>query len=84
MSQWGTYLFGINWAYGEIAIVVHSIWSAAIPILLTELLFPAQRTIPYLRRPGLITGIWYVLGIALIGLCARTTYPYSTHLARWQ
>src|SRR5437867_187827 len=46
--------------------------------LLSDLLFPARRTTPYLHRFGLIvTGIWYILGVALLGLFARTTYPYK-------
>lgn len=78
VAQWGARLLGVNWLYTEVVLITHAVWSAAIPILLTELLFPAQRTTPYLRRFGLIiTGIWYILGAALLGLFARTTYPYA-------
>src|SRR5438067_9369308 len=78
VSQWGARLLGINGLYTEVIIIIHVVWSVAIPILLTELLFPARRTTPYLHRFGLIvTGIWYILGVALLGLFARTTYPYK-------
>src|SRR5215469_11340346 len=78
VSQWGARLLGINGAYTEVVIITHAVWSAAIPILLTDLLFPARRTSPYLRRAGqIVTGIWYLLGVALLGLFARTTYPYE-------
>jgi hypothetical protein len=57
---------------------IHPVWSVAIPILLTELLLPAQRATPYLRRFGLIvTSIWYVLGVAMVGFFARTSYSYT-------
>jgi hypothetical protein len=55
------------------AITIHAVWSAAIPILLTELLFPGRRVQPWLGRPGLVaTGAWYILGVALLALLART------------
>ena len=65
-ADWGARIFGINGVYTETVIVIHAVWSAAIPILLTELLFPARRTTPYLGRFGLVvTSICYVLGVAL-------------------
>src|SRR5262249_36643909 len=71
-ADWGARLFGINLVYAETAIVIHAGWSAAVPILLTDLLFPAQRHSPYLGRVGLVlTGIWYALGVALLALLAR-------------
>src|SRR5262249_42655250 len=67
VSQWGARLLGINLVYTEVVIIIHVVWSATIPILLTELLFPARRTTPYLRRFGLVaTSIWYLLGVALV------------------
>ena len=79
VSEWGARVLGINGVYTELVIIIHVAWSAAIPILLTELLFPAQRSTPYLHRFGLVaTSIWYILGVALLGLFARTAYPYDT------
>jgi hypothetical protein len=67
-SDWGAHIFGINGVYALWAVGYHAVWSVAIPILLTDLLFPAQRKKPYLGTVGLIvTGICYVLGVALIG-----------------
>jgi hypothetical protein len=79
VSLWGAHAFGINWVYAGVNIIwIHPIWSIAIPILLTELLFPARRVTPYLKRFGLIvTGIWYALGVAMVGFSARTSYPYT-------
>lgn len=79
VSHWGARIVGINGVYTEAVIVIHMVWSAAIPILLTDLLFPTRRATPYLRRFGLIvTGLWYLLGVALLGLTARVVYPYQT------
>ncbi len=72
-SYWGAHILGINGVYTVWAIGYHAVWSIAIPILLTELLFPAYRDTPYLGRVGLvITAIFYALGVGLIGLSAHT------------
>jgi hypothetical protein len=71
-ADWGARIFGINGVYAETAITIHAVWSAAVPILLTDLLFPDWRDRPYLGRFGLVlTGIWYILGVALLALLAR-------------
>jgi hypothetical protein len=71
-ADWGARIFGINVVYAEAAITIHAIWSAAVPILLTDLLFPSQRASPYLGRLGLVmTAIWYLVGVALLALLAR-------------
>ena len=57
-SAWGR-LGPINAVYTEAVIPIHAIWSAAVPILLTDLFFPERRSLPYLGRGGLIvTGCW--------------------------
>lgn len=78
-TLWGARLLGVNWVYAGLVIIwIHPIWSAAIPVLLTELLFPAQRSRPVLGRWGLIgTGIWYILGVLLLGFFTRSTYTYT-------
>jgi hypothetical protein len=73
-ADWGARFLGINGVYAEAAIIIHAVWSAAIPILLTDLLFPGRRDTPYLGRSGLIlTGVWYILGVALLALLALLT-----------
>lgn len=88
VSQWGAYLFDINWAYGEIAIVVHSIWSAAIPILLTELLF--LHNVLHLICDVLVWSS-QISGISLASLWLDSSPERPIHiahlqsyLARWQ
>ncbi|HET8844192.1 MAG TPA: hypothetical protein VFN35_22185, partial [Ktedonobacteraceae bacterium] len=79
VALWGARVFGVNWVYTFVVIIwIHPVWSVAIPIALTELLFPAQRERPALGRFGLaIAFIWYILGVVLLFLFARTISPYS-------
>jgi hypothetical protein len=71
-ADWGGRILGINGVYAEAAITIHAVWSAAVPILLADLLFPGWRDRPYLGRFGLVmTGIWYILGVILLALLAR-------------
>jgi hypothetical protein len=79
VALWGARVFGVNWVYSSVVITwIHPVWSVAIPIALTELLFPAQREHLSLGRFGLVvTFVWYVLGVVLLFLFARATSPYS-------
>jgi hypothetical protein len=55
---------GINWVWAQWTLGYHAVWSISIPILLTELVFSARRSEPWLGRAGLITaGVFYVLGV---------------------
>ncbi len=63
---------GVNWVWSLWTIGYHIVWSIGIPILLTELLFPARRTEPWLGRVGLIiVGVLYVLGLLAIAAIYR-------------
>jgi hypothetical protein len=60
-------LFGLNTAYWELNLVYHVVFSVLIPIALTDLLFPALKDRPYLRRGGLAgIGVCAVLGVGLL------------------
>ncbi|GLZ77763.1 hypothetical protein Afil01_25700 [Actinorhabdospora filicis] len=73
-GDWAPRLLGINTAYTEVMLPYHAVFSVAIPIVLTELLFPASRTAPYLRRGGFAaTGVVAVLGVALLRLAVPPT-----------
>ncbi|HEY1179378.1 MAG TPA: hypothetical protein VGF17_24750, partial [Phytomonospora sp.] len=68
-GDWAPRLLGLNSAYTEVMLPYHAVFSVAIPILLTELLFPASRSAPYLRRGGLAgTAVAAVLGVGLLRL----------------
>ncbi|GAB3678701.1 hypothetical protein [Saccharopolyspora tripterygii] len=63
-AEWGWRALGINWSYWESQIGVHVVFSVLIPVMLTNLLFPAHRGRPYLRTGGLIgVGALAVLGV---------------------
>jgi hypothetical protein len=72
ISDWGARVVGINGVYTQWAMGYHAIWSVALPILLTDLLFPKFRDTPYLGRVG-VTGAFlvYLLGIVVLGFIAR-------------
>lgn len=73
-AGWAPRLFGLNTAYWETNLVYHVVFSVLIPIALTDLLFPAHRDRPYLRRGGLVgTAICAVFGVALL----RVSVPPS-------
>jgi hypothetical protein len=73
-ASWAPQIFGLNIAYWEVNIIIHVVFSALIPIFLTDLIFPAYRAVPYLKKTGLIiTAIIAILGIAIL----RFTVPLT-------
>ncbi len=73
-ARWGGLIFGINGVYTEAMLIYHPIWSIAIPVLLTDLLFPSRLNTPYLGRFGLVvTALFYVFGVLLTMLGAHTS-----------
>ena len=56
----------VNWVWAEHLTGYHAVWSITIPILLSELLFPARRALPWLGRRGLrVIGIIFALDIVI-------------------
>jgi hypothetical protein len=73
VAAWSPRLFGINLDYTEVIVPLHAVWTAAVPILLVELAFPARRAEPWLGRAGLIvTACVYLIGVAILALGAHT------------
>jgi hypothetical protein len=63
---------GVNWVWVEWTIGYHIVWSITIPIMLTELLFPARRAEPWLGRTGLgVAGIVYAIGAVALAAIFR-------------
>ncbi|WP_420110549.1 hypothetical protein [Pseudactinotalea sp.] len=63
-ADWGWRALGANWSYWASQIGVHVVLSVLVPVMLTNILFPAQRDRPYLRTPGLIvTGALAIVGV---------------------
>jgi len=74
-------LWGVNWAWSEIIIINHSIWSITIPILFAELIFPGRKAQPWLNKSGIgIFALLYLL--SSYGFCA-TFYKMSGFATTW-
>ncbi len=68
----GGTVLGVNWVWVEWTFGYHIMWSIAIPILLTELLFPARRAAPWLGRTGVaIAGVVYTIGALAVAAIFR-------------
>ncbi|MGP3935625.1 hypothetical protein [Nonomuraea sp. KM88] len=66
-AEWGPRVFGLNTTYWESQIGYHAVFSVMIPIMLADLLHPAHRDRPYLRRGGLVgVGVVALLGVAML------------------
>jgi hypothetical protein len=73
-ADWAPRPFGLNTAYWEANAAYHVVFSVLIPIALTDLLFPAHRDRPYLRRGGLVAvAIGAVLGVLLLRVSVPPT-----------
>lgn len=72
-------LFGVNWVWAEGLTLFHAVFSITIPILLTELLFPARRRDPWLGKRGLrVVGSIFTLVVAL-GSLVFTNFLHQQH-----
>jgi hypothetical protein len=68
----GGHALGVNWVWTQWTLGYHAVWSISIPILLSELLFPARSSEPWLGPVGLwISGAVYVLGVAFFAVIFR-------------
>jgi hypothetical protein len=73
-AEWGLRVFGVNAPYWEANLIYHAIFTVAIPIALTDLLFPAYRGRPYLGLPGtVVAGVVAALGVGVL----RVSVPMS-------
>ncbi len=58
---------GIAVPWTLFVLALHTVWSISVPIALVESLWPARRTTPWLKTPGLIvTTVIFVLGAVLV------------------
>jgi hypothetical protein len=58
LGYYGHWL-GVNWVWLEFIVPYHAVFSVAIPIVITGLLFPAQRDTPWVSSRGMV-------GVALV------------------
>lgn len=73
-AEWGARVLGINLPYWEAQAIYHVVFSAVIPILVTDLIFPSHRHTPYLKKGGLvITAVVAVVGVGLLRISVPPT-----------
>jgi hypothetical protein len=71
---------GVFWTYAVFNVGYHAVFSIAIPILLTELAFPAWRDKPWLGRAGtIVAGGVYAVNAAGIALLWYTVLQKSAY-----
>ncbi len=73
---------GVNWVWSLHLTIYHAVISIAIPILLVELLFPAQRNERWVGRRGMIGLTLLLLANVLLGFFLLTPYrpPFVPYL----
>src|SRR5215217_4208191 len=75
--------WGMGAAWTLFVLTIHSVWSIVIPIALTEALFPARASQPWLRTRGFVVyGVIYVLGVLLFGLATYTKEEFFARPAQ--
>jgi hypothetical protein len=73
---------GVNWVWAMFIVPYHAVFSIAIPIVITELLFPASRRTPWLGKRGL----WIVaafLTINAVVLAAFIAHVFTASELPW-
>jgi len=70
-------LFGLGWVWITDLVPLHAVWSIAVPIALTELLFRGRGTDPWLGRLGL--SLVSALAVALVVVLAVSLSRGRSH-----
>ncbi|MFC1879003.1 hypothetical protein ACFLZW_03735 [Chloroflexota bacterium] len=65
---------GVNWVWSLQLTIYHAVISIAIPILLVELLFPAQRRQRWLGRRAMALHSFLLAAVVIVGFLLLTTY----------
>jgi hypothetical protein len=63
---YGGRALGVSWVYLVWALGYISIWSILIPIQLVELIYPDRRDQPWLRTPGIVAAIVFLIAGSLM------------------
>jgi uncharacterized membrane protein len=73
---------GVNWVWSLQLTIFHAVFSIAIPILLVEMIFPAQRDERWVGRRGMLVLSLLLLADVLLGFFLLTTYrpPFVPYL----
>jgi hypothetical protein len=69
---------GVGGPWMVYVVLLHVVWSIAVPIGLVEALFSDRRTAPWLKKTGfIISGVIYVLGVALVALGTKQREKFT-------
>jgi hypothetical protein len=74
-------LWGVNWAWAEIIITNHSIWSITMPVLFAEMIFPDRKSQPWLNKIGIV--VFAVLFLVSSFGFYTTFYKMSGFTTSW-
>jgi hypothetical protein len=76
-------VLGMGGAWTMFVLTLHVVWSIGVSIALTEALFPARRTTPWLGRIGLtVTALLYLVGLAANAAITLNQDPFMA--SPWQ
>lgn len=79
-AKFGGRWLGVNFVLTQWEIGYHVVWSICIPILITDLLFPARRTQQWLGQLGVsVCAIVYVLAALVLGTAFRKVIMPGFH-----
>jgi hypothetical protein len=77
--------FGVNWLYLLFQLGYESVWVVLVPVAVTELIFPARRTLPWLHRRGFIAACAvFLLGSLVAGYAWIKRARPNLHAAPYQ
>jgi hypothetical protein len=79
-------IWGVNWLWFVFMLGYEAVWIVLVPILITELIFPARRDELWLRARGLrLAAIAFTLGsLMLWALWTQITVPIVFKVAKYQ
>lgn len=77
--------FGVSWLYFLFQLGYESVWVVLIPVAVTELLFPARRSGPWLRTRGFVVNcVFFLLGAYIAGYAWIKRARPSLHAVPYQ
>jgi hypothetical protein len=79
---------GVHWIWAENLTIFHAAVSIAVPIALTELAFPARRTLPWLSRRAFVIvaalfGLDVLAGFVLFSAMFEKAFGYRVPIPQW-
>jgi hypothetical protein len=75
-------VWGVNWPYFMFQLGYEAVWIVLVPILVTELIFPTRRRVPWLRTRGIvISSVTFLVGSFIAWFSwTQMALPYVFHV----